>query len=373
MKRGLRILAYVVGGFMLLCLAAAGLAALSNRGLNLEPSPPDPQGNIALGPLDKARLVEALQLKRALGETVWPGWGETEMPVLVWNRAYSFLIGHSTPPAEWLPVTNDRFQEQVYFYRATDDPQNFAVQVGDRWVASIATKAEVDARLIEMIRDALPAPLQAIVPYRAIIQPTEVQISAVLHESFHVYQAEVAPERLEAAEAAHGHGDQYWAADEAMHEAWETEIDLLAQALRTQSDSEARVLVTQFLEQRARRRQEASLDAALVDYERQIEWEEGLAKYVELAAWRAAYQSADYRPVSEMGSDRDFKSYRSFKRRWSQELGQMKRQAAREGETRFYYTGMAQATLLDRLLPGWKEQVLAEGVWLETLLAAATE
>jgi len=364
---------YVVGGSLLLCVVAAGVAALSNRGLNLDPSPPDQQGNIALEPLDKARLAEAVQLKRALGETVWPGWGETEMPVLVWNRTYSFLIGHPTPPDEWTPVAADLFQGQAYYYQATHDPQNFAVQVGERWVASIATKAEVDARLIEMIRDALPAPLQAIVPYRAIIQPSEVQISAVLHESFHVYQAEVAPERLEAAEKAHGHGDRYWAADEAMHEAWETEIDLLAQALRTQSDSEARALATQFLEQRARRRQEASLDVALVDYERQLEWEEGLAKYVELAAWRAAYQSIDYRPVSEMSSDRDFKSYRSFKRRWSQELGQMKRQAAREGETRLYYTGMAQATLLDRLRPGWKEQALLQGSWLETLLAEAVE
>jgi hypothetical protein len=32
---------------------------------------------------------------------------------------------------------------------------------------------------------------------------------------------------------------------------------------------------------------------------------------------------------------------------------------------------MAQATLLDRLLPGWKARALSEGVWLETLLAEA--
>ena len=110
--------------------------------------------------MDKARLSEALHLKRVLGETIWPGWGEAEMPVLVWNRAYSFLIGLPAPPAGWTPVANDRFHEQAYFYRATDDPQNFAVRIADRWVASIATKAEVDARLIEMIRDALPTPLQ---------------------------------------------------------------------------------------------------------------------------------------------------------------------------------------------------------------------
>ncbi|MFO7624532.1 MAG: hypothetical protein R6V73_09280 [Anaerolineales bacterium] len=38
------------------------------------------------------------------------------------------------------------------------------------------------------------------------------------------------------------------------------------------------------------------------------------------------------------------------------------------GDGRFYYSGMAQAMLLDELLPGWKEQALREGVFLEDLL-----
>jgi hypothetical protein len=46
----------------------------------------------------------------------------------------------------------------------------------------------------------------------------------------------------------------------------------------------------------------------------------------------------------------------------------MHRQAGQEGETRFYYTGMAQAILLDRLQRGWKEGAFQEGVWLEDLL-----
>jgi hypothetical protein len=51
----------------------------------------------------------------------------------------------------------------------------------------------------------------------------------------------------------------------------------------------------------------------------------------------------------------------------------MKRQAGREGEARFYYTGMAQAMLLDRLLPGWKTRALSRDIWLETLLAEAVQ
>lgn len=51
----------------------------------------------------------------------------------------------------------------------------------------------------------------------------------------------------------------------------------------------------------------------------------------------------------------------------------MRRTAGRSGETRFYYSGMAKAVLLDRLLPDWKEQVFNPNVMLEDLLRLATE
>ena len=137
-------------------------------------------------------------------------------------------------------------------------------------------------------------------------------------------------------------------------------------------------MARQFLDRRERRRTTHDIGPALIDYERQLEWEEGLAKYVELSIWREAYLAqadagSGYHPLPAMADDPDFKGYATFKRRWSLEIAQMKRQAAREGEPRFYYTGMAQATLLDRLLPGWKHRILSQDTWLETLLNEATE
>ncbi|NKQ36994.1 MAG: hypothetical protein HF973_15450 [Chloroflexi bacterium] len=49
----------------------------------------------------------------------------------------------------------------------------------------------------------------------------------------------------------------------------------------------------------------------------------------------------------------------------------MGRMADDVGDGRFYYSGMAQAALLDRLLPDWKEQALTDGVFLEDLLETA--
>jgi hypothetical protein len=368
MRRFRRVLLLAIGGLFLLCVAAGAISALSNRNL-----PSGPQVLDRLDPLDKARLAETLHLKQELSEAVWPGWGQADIPVIIWNHDYSFLVGYPHPPAEWEAVAGDTFEGQTYYRQRSNNPQNFALQVGDRWVARMATKWETDLFMRELFRKVLPPLIEDIFPYLVLIQPSEVQMSAVLHESFHAYQAIVAAARLAAAEKAHQEGQKYQAADEQMHDDWGKEIDLLARALRAKSDSEAADLARQFLAQRAQRRTAHSLDATLVAYERQLEWEEGLAKYVELAVWRVAYTTPGYQPLSTLANDRDFKGYATFEQRWSQEVDQMKRQASDEGETRFYYTGMAQATLLDRLLPGWKARALADEVWLEDLLAEAVK
>ncbi len=44
-----------------------------------------------------------------------------------------------------------------------------------------------------------------------------------------------------------------------------------------------------------------------------------------------------------------------------------------DGDGRFYYTGMAQAIILDRLLPEWKTMAMNEDVFLENLIVIAIE
>jgi len=367
MKRLRRILLAVTVGMLVLCLAAIAVSVLGNRGLPIEP-----QASGRLDPLDKARLEESLHLKQQLGEDVWPGWGVTKVPILLWNRHGSFLVAYPSLPMGWTLVSGDAFQDRPYYRQPTANPQNFGLQVGDHLVASMATKWETDAFMIQVFRGVLPPGIKAVFPYWLLILPSEVQITGVLHESFHVYQAEVSGPRLQEAESSHRLGAAYWQVDGAMRADWKQETSLLARALAASSDSEARQLARQFLERRAQRRQASGLAQDLIDYERQLEWEEGLAKYVELAIWRQASAAQEYRPIAAMSADRQFKRYATFRQRWQQEVGQMRTQASREGETRFYYTGMAQAMLLDRLLPGWKDDAFEPGTWLETLLAEAT-
>jgi hypothetical protein len=363
-----RSLLLMVSSLLLFCVAAAGAAAWSNRSLPAGPAVLD-----RLDALDMARLDEATQLRSVLGDAVWPGWAIADIPLLVWNHEYAFLTGFTEAPSGWETVPGDTWSGQPYYRQAGGDPQNFIVLIGGRWVASLATKWQADQFLIGQFRDMLPGPLNAVFPYRFLIQPTEAHLSGLLHETFHAYQAQTAPARLEAAEAAHALGDEYWRLEDTLgNAAWRAETSLLARALGAADASEARSLAGQFLAQRDERRA-AGVPAHLVAFEQQLEWEEGLAKYVELSIWRAASEASGYAPSPALASDPDFHAYATFAAKWSQELTTLRLQGGQQGETRFYYTGMAQASLLDRLLPGWQAEALNNQATVEALLRAAVE
>ena len=56
--------------------------------------------------------------------------------------------------------------------------------------------------------------------------------------------------------------------------------------------------------------------------------------------------------------DPGFKNYAGYQQHWSQEIGQIKREANESGDGRFYYSGLAQAAILDRLVPDWRTRYL---------------
>ncbi len=84
MKKRLRRILVVVA---VLTGAAAGGSALVN--LNL-PTHSMVTGRLSV--VEKARLSEATHLRQSLGDTVWPGWGSLDVPIIVHNEAYAFLV-----------------------------------------------------------------------------------------------------------------------------------------------------------------------------------------------------------------------------------------------------------------------------------------
>ena len=186
----------------------------------------------------------------------------------------------------------------------------------------------------------------------------------------HAYQGIRAEDKLSAAENTYNQlHDQYPADDEAFTKAWQVELDLLTQALKAPTQEETQRLARAFLDQRAARRNAANLPAALIELERLKEWEEGIAKYAERSIYLQAAREESYQPLPELAQDSEFHNYEGAQRKWDQEIDQISRMAGDNVDGRFYYSGFAQAVLLDRLHPGWKERLFEEDVWLEDLLA----
>ena len=382
-----RFLKYVLGGLLIVFLVACSISAVINLSLPKHSKVVD-----HLVSIEKARLAEFFHLKQTLGSVVWPGLGEADIPVIVYNEEYAFIIGYPDPPAGWLKVPqrearggpweavpDDKFDGQSYYRQHLTDPnktpEGFTVLVGDHWVATFQTKEYSEISFYTGFREKLPPVIREVFPYRLfwdnLADDSEAYIAFLLHEAFHAYQGIVNPDRFAEAEFVIRLESQYPWDETTQRKAWQEELNLLVDATKATTDEEAAELARQFLTQRNARRAQPGLRSELVVFERQREWLEGLAKYAELTIGRTAVSTPGYKPLPDLNDDPDFNAYSTRERFWSMQLDQVRRIQNNEGEIRFYYSGFAQAVVLDRLLPGWKKQALSEGIWLEDLLREA--
>lgn len=346
-----------------------------------------------LSAVEKARVAEAIHLRKTLGDQVFPGWAQADIPVIVYNEEMLFLVDIANPDdgwrrvpkgtqegKAWLAVPGDVFFGEPYYRQSYRSPgmntQAFIVQVGNQWAASLSTYEWTRIALVNEIVSQLPGPIQRIVPaplLRNLLLPgSDAYASMILHEATHAYQGIRDPERLSAAESvARTSMEQYPFEDPAHKKAWQLELDLLHQAVRAKTQEETIRLAREFLANRAERRDRAGLSKEMIALERLKEWEEGIAKYSERTIYLLAMQDEAYQPLPEVTQDQDFHDYRLAQQKWDQEIDQMRRMAGDDSDGRFYYTGFAQAVLLDRLSPGWKDRLFDKDTWLEDLLSEA--
>lgn len=341
----------------------------------------------------KAYIAEAMNLQSELGDEIWPAWPHP-IPVIVYNERYAFLVGIQNPengwmkvPAEelrggeWSSVAADDFFGEPYYRQELPDPditpENFTVKVGGEWAATMQTREYAEVAFYNGFKEELPPVINQIFPYtifwNLVMGDSENYVAGLIHESFHAVQGIRVPERLASAERiSHLEFDYPWFHPD-NENGWKQEADLLTQAFHAESDAERRELVKMFLNRRNERREAAGLTPEQVVYEKEREWLEGVAKYVELKIGLTAAERENYSPETEITNDSDFDEYQSFQNYFEGQLGEVSRAAAREGESRFYYVGMLEAFILDQIQPDWKEQIFADGIYLEDLLRRATD
>jgi hypothetical protein len=297
-----------------------------------------------LSTTDKAELTEILRLKTDLGDQVWPGLGRIDIPIILYNESFEFLVGEAKPPSPWQVVKGDDFLGRPYYRRPAENPQAFAVTVGTLWAGSGGT--------LELMNRKIPFRLSR-----------EFHVVIMLHEVFHAFQATLAPQRFAKAMSVYKSEGRYPYKDLPFSAAWNSEGEALADGLKATEEAAIRGLAQKFLDIRDARRRQISLDPELNSYERELEWLEGLAKYAEVRFYELA---------ASLTSEAAYANYRSGHPFWPADLARLRRNLGlQEGDLRFYLSGLAQARLLDRLCPGWKAKAFEDKVNLEDSLGAA--
>lgn len=363
-------------GSLIIGIALSGIAAL-NMKLPSSSSHPD-----RLSESEQHLLSEITHLRTSIGTEIWPGWSEPEIPIVLFNESHVFFEGthnaalsigwtripyRSTFGSSWYLMNGE-----IDYYRQAlpengETPEAFVVQVGDRFAASMTTKEWTKISLVQMIKNDLPGFLKPVFPYQLFIWQfdSDRHIASVLHESFHAFQALQNYERFENAEKFNSLYDLYPWSNSDFRQFWVDERHLLAKAINEPNEEKAKSLVMDWLSVREIRR--ASLSEKLILYEKEREWLEGLAKYAEIKSWQLAADNEEYIPLAEMKEDPDFNFYRDGEKNYHKELRQLKSDLG-FSESIFYYSGWAQAELLDRFYPNWKEIALQSDVYLEDLL-----
>ena len=364
-------------GFFLFAVTI-GYFAFTNRIFSDRSSPID-----RLSQNELIRLQEIDHLRTTLGNEIWPGFGEQDIPIILYNEAYVFLRGlDETQPgwktvpffrqmgSQWSSIGSDSLSR---YYRqpikSSDQiPEAFTVQVGDKYVASMTTKQWTGIKLTQLIKNDIPAFLRPVFPYSVIRNKfnSDWHISSIIHESFHSFQAEIALERVRSAESANTFAGSYPWKNPDFREAWHKERMILGTILKTPEEDKFRSLTIEWLRIREQRRDHYN-DSKLTNYEKEREWLEGLAKYAEVRSWLLASDPINYQPLAEISADPDFDHYSEGKKNRNREIKQLQSDL-NFNDTIFYYSGWAQAEILDRLAPNWKLKAFQPTVYLDELI-----
>lgn len=326
-------------------------------------------------------LKECRNITNHIGHDLYPGWDFQKTPVLFYRpNVQELLINFPHRPDGF--VTYEGFSPlgtEVIYARNdstlfTIDDQNTSTEIDGIPVLVVADpyssmRNQVQNVLLQRSKEFAETWLH---DWSFIPRPYD-ELTLILHESFHVYQSQMAPEKAANEMAV----SQYPLLDPVNNALYVLEGRILRDALLSTSSETKREKIKQFVAVRSYR--QSLLDSNSVEYENLNEFVEGTAKYVEYKFLLAAEEVV---PVPEMYYQTGFNGYQgALRQEFENRVENMVNVVAvnddrfgnkfGSGPLRFklYDLGACQAILLDDVMPGWKEKIFTDGVYLGDLLA----
>ena len=295
---------------------------------------------------DAARIAEFYRLATQIENTVWPNWSTAPAPLLLVTSDTEYLTHFPAPPSDFQKLTDDLYVR----------PRQFPVNL-------LATFPAFGPPAVILIGE----------PANTTAKTSTPWLITVMHEHFH---------QLQHAQSGYYHavdalglskGDQtgMWMLnypfpyDEPLTaQSFAHLRDSLLAALNEVDSQKFAPLLKQYLKERKDfMAQFLPGDRKYLSFQL---WQEGVARYTQIKAAEAA---ADYQPSPAFAALPDYTPFSSYaltaRARTLDELrhvdlAQSKREA-------FYSFGAAEALLLDRINPAWKDHYFQHLLTTDTL------
>ena len=302
-------------------------------------TPPESERPPAMDPADRVRLAEAYRLAEAIGDSIWPGWSRVPFATVLVAGGHEYFVRHPHPPSGSTPLGRDEVLGSDVFVRARAFQPGFLATFPLEGVSTVVVGTP----------DATGAK-----------SPTD-WIVTLLHEHFHQLQ-EAQPgfyDKTAALGLARGDQTGMWMLNfpfaydsPKVQAAYAAAAGALRDALAKDGSTAA------YLDKRA------TLRAALSDDDRkyldfQI-WKEGVARYTQLRV--ARWAAGNYRATPEFAALPGYVGFEALSRSLSdqipKELGELKLSESKR--IVFYPFGAAEALLLDRIRPSWRDRYFSD-------------
>lgn len=338
---------------------------------------------LRIDPMLLVSLKECRNITKTMGPQLFPGWDFRKTPILLYRpKVQDLLINFPHKPDGFSEYHgfNPLGDETIYVRNDTtfipDDDQNTT-----RMIDGVPTLVVADpfSRMRSQLRSVSNSRSKEWVSdwlgqWQFLISPYDEE-QIILHESFHVYEHQMAPEKW----ANESVVAQYPLLDPVNNALSVLEGQILRDALQAQDPAQRLEKTRQFVAVRTFR--QGRLKPAWAEYENLNEYNEGLAKYVQ---YKFLKLGEDVEPVKEMYFRNGFTGYRGvLSKLYRDRLDDMPNIVGvnddrlgnkyGSGPLRFklYELGAFQGILLDEVMPSWKEKIFNKDAALSGLLQQA--
>lgn len=341
--------------------------------------------NLKINPLQLISYLEVRNITKTLGNELFPGYDFLKIPILLYRpKVQELLINYPHKPngfsvyKGFSPLTDETIYVRNDSTIFSIDDQNTNTKIED---IDVLVVADYFSRMRNSIRDiAINRNKDFILDWldnwNFIPSPYD-EIRLILHEGFHVFQTQKAPNKF----ADESLVADYPLLDPVNNTLCSVEGKILKDALLTESQEIRNDKIKEFVAVRTYRH--SLLKKEISEYENLNEYVEGGAKYIEYKFLQAGEKIL---PLKEMYYENGFNGYKDvlselFKKEMNNMVKVVSISDDRFGNKfgtgpmrfRLYYTGACQGLLLDYVMPDWKTTIFKDGVFLCDLLKSAVK